>query len=157
MNELIETCDYWIVSEHLIFKPNFYGSLNKYTNLLNKYTHLIFSNYDECVYDHKSLCVYLQFNQPIQLNQNLTQSDYQFDYKIYTDCFSVSIQMLRKDNVESENKKKLNKKNKNSSKTCDFEMFKNFISNKNRVNGLLFKKYNKEIFRKYKWYGYLHL
>ena len=43
-----------------------------------------------------------------------------------------------------------------SSKTCDFEKFKNFISNKNRVNGLLFKKYIKEIFRKYKWYGYLN-
>ena len=43
-----------------------------------------------------------------------------------------------------------------SSKTCDFEKFKSFISNKNRINSLLFKKYNKEIFRKYKWYGYLN-
>ncbi len=43
-----------------------------------------------------------------------------------------------------------------SSKTCDFEKFKSFISNKNRINSLLFEKYNKEIFRKYKWYGYLN-
>ncbi len=34
------------------------------------------------------------------------QSNYVFDYKIYTDGYSVSIQMLRKDNVESEKQKK---------------------------------------------------
>ncbi len=250
----------------------------------------------------------------VKLDESIfTQSNYQFDYKIYTDCYSVSIQMLRKDEVENEKKKKLNKKNKKkrlkeetkdmdenqkkkykikleneqkkkeiefklklkekrdkekeefkklpkeqqkeiiekrkkeqqekkienqiecaylddltdiqfkeldnndwcvvdpgltnilnmknkkgkkyrysnrkrakitkrlkyqrliknykdknnitkvenelssySSKTCDFEKFKSFISNKNRINSLLFEKYNKEIFRKYKWYGYLN-
>jgi hypothetical protein len=40
------------------------------------------------------------------------QSNYIFDYKIYTDCYSVSIQMLRKDKVEDEKKKKENMKNK---------------------------------------------
>jgi len=266
----------------------------------------ILSNIEK--YKKKLWSKFVKLDEPI-----FTQSNYQFDYKIYTDCYSVSIQMLRKDNVESENKKKLNKKNKKSklkeatkdmneeqkkeykmkleeeqkkkeiefklklkekkdkekeefkklpkeqqkeiiekrkkeqlekkienkierayiddltdiqlkeldtnnwcvidpginsiltmknkkgkryrysnrkrakitkrlkyqrliknykdknditkvenelsnysSKTCDFEKFKNFISNKNRINSLLFEKYNKEIFRKYKWYGYLN-
>ncbi len=41
-----------------------------------------------------------------------TQSNYKFDYKIYTDCFSVSIQMIHKDFIESEKNKKDNMKNK---------------------------------------------
>jgi hypothetical protein len=43
-----------------------------------------------------------------------------------------------------------------NSKSCNIEKFKDFIKNKNRVNNLLFEKYNDEIFRKYKWYGYLN-
>jgi hypothetical protein len=43
-----------------------------------------------------------------------------------------------------------------NSKSVNFIKFKDFILNKNRVNGLLFEKYNNEIFRKYKWYGFLN-
>ena len=43
-----------------------------------------------------------------------------------------------------------------NSKSVNFIKFKDFILNKNRVNGLLFDKYNNEIFRKYKWYGFLN-
>ncbi len=43
-----------------------------------------------------------------------------------------------------------------NSKSVNFNKFKDFILNKNRVNGLLFDKYNNEIFRKYKWYGFLN-
>ena len=43
-----------------------------------------------------------------------------------------------------------NELTKYNSKTCDFEKFKEFIKNKNKVNGMLFDKYNREIFRKYK-------
>ena len=49
-----------------------------------------------------------------------------------------------------------NELTKYNSKTCNFEKFKEFIKNKNKINGVLFDKYNKEIFRKYKWYGYLN-
>lgn len=49
-----------------------------------------------------------------------------------------------------------NELTKYNSKTCDFEKFKEFIKNKNKINGMLFDKYNREIFRKYKWYGYLN-
>ena len=43
-----------------------------------------------------------------------------------------------------------------NSRTCNLEKFKEFIKNKNKINTMLFEKYNKEIFRKYKWYGYLN-
>ena len=49
-----------------------------------------------------------------------------------------------------------NELTKYNSKTCNFEKFKEFIKNKNKINGMLFNKYNKEIFRKYKWYGFLN-
>ena len=50
------------------------------------------------------------------------QSNYIFDYKIYTDCYSVSIQMLHNDKVDVQKEMKLNKKNKrkeNKEKTKD--------------------------------------
>ncbi len=49
-----------------------------------------------------------------------------------------------------------NELTKYNSKTCNFDKFKEFIKNKNKINNMLFSKYNKEIFRKYKWYGYLN-
>ncbi len=52
--------------------------------------------------------------------------------------------------------KKENELTKYNSRTCNFEKFKEFIKNKNKINSELFEKYNNEIFRKYKWYGYLN-
>jgi hypothetical protein len=49
-----------------------------------------------------------------------------------------------------------NELTKYNSKTCDLNKFKEFIKNKNKINSMLFDKYNREIFRKYKWYGYLN-
>ena len=49
-----------------------------------------------------------------------------------------------------------NELTKYNSRTCDFDKFKEFIKNKNKINSMLFDKYNREIFRKYKWYGYLN-
>ena len=43
-----------------------------------------------------------------------------------------------------------------NSKSCNLEKFKTYILNKNRINKVLFEEYNKEIFRKYKWYGYIN-
>jgi hypothetical protein len=43
-----------------------------------------------------------------------------------------------------------------SSKTCDFELFKDFIYNKNQINRELFNDYAAERFRQYKWYGYIN-
>ena len=49
-----------------------------------------------------------------------------------------------------------NELSKYNSKTTNFNKFKEYITNKNRINNMLFDKYNNEIFRKYKWYGFLH-
>ena len=53
-------------------------------------------------------------------NSVFKQSNYVFDYKIYTDGYSVSIQMLKTDKVESEKQRKQNankKRNENKQKT----------------------------------------
>jgi hypothetical protein len=53
------------------------------------------------------------WNKFFNLNDDIFyQSNYTFDYKIYTDCFSVSIQMICKDNIEESKKKKDNMKAK---------------------------------------------
>jgi hypothetical protein len=43
-----------------------------------------------------------------------------------------------------------------NSKTCDYKKFKKYIRNKNIINEELFDKYKEDIFRKYKWYGYIN-
>jgi len=49
-----------------------------------------------------------------------------------------------------------NELSKYNSKSCNLDKFKEYITNKNRINKLLFEKYNEKIFRKYKWYGYIN-
>ena len=43
-----------------------------------------------------------------------------------------------------------------NSKSCDYKNFKKYIKNKNIVNKKLFNKYKLDVFRKYKWYGYIN-
>lgn len=43
-----------------------------------------------------------------------------------------------------------------NSKSCDFDKFKAYIKKKNEINQVLFEKYEAEVFRKYKWYGYIN-
>lgn len=43
-----------------------------------------------------------------------------------------------------------------NSKTCDIEKFKKYIEEKNKVNDNLFKLYENEKFRQYKWYAYIN-
>lgn len=49
-----------------------------------------------------------------------------------------------------------NELSKYNSKTCNWDNFKQYINAKNRINKLLFEKYENQIFRKYKWYSYLN-
>ena len=49
-----------------------------------------------------------------------------------------------------------NELSKYNSKTCDFDKFKEYVKEKNKINKLLFEAYEDEIFRKYKWYGYIN-
>ena len=43
-----------------------------------------------------------------------------------------------------------------NSKTCYIKKFKEYIKEKNQLNDKLFIKYEKELFRRYKWYSYLN-
>jgi hypothetical protein len=49
-----------------------------------------------------------------------------------------------------------NELSKYNSKTCNFDKFKEYIKEKNKINEQLFEAYEDEIFRKYKWYGYIN-
>ena len=43
-----------------------------------------------------------------------------------------------------------------NSKTCKYEDFINFITNKNKTNEILLEKYKDDYFRKYKWYSHIN-
>lgn len=43
-----------------------------------------------------------------------------------------------------------------NSKSVNYKKFKKFIKKKNELNKVLLEKYQNEIFRKYKWYGYIN-
>ena len=43
-----------------------------------------------------------------------------------------------------------------NSKSCILDEFKKFIKIKNELNKVLLEKYKEDIFRKYKWYGYIN-
>jgi hypothetical protein len=49
-----------------------------------------------------------------------------------------------------------NKLSEFNSKSCNLDEFKKFIKNKNEINKVLLDKYKEDIFRKYKWYGYIN-
>jgi hypothetical protein len=43
-----------------------------------------------------------------------------------------------------------------NSKTCNYNKFKDYIKNKNKINNELMEKYSVDIFRQYKWYGFIN-
>lgn len=43
-----------------------------------------------------------------------------------------------------------------NSKSCIYDKFKKYVQKKNIVNKILLKKYENDVFRKYKWYGYIN-
>lgn len=69
----------------------------------------------------------------------------------------LKYQKLIKNYKEKHNISKIeNELSKYNSKSCNYEKFKNFILNKNRINKILVKKYQNDIFRKYKWYSFIN-
>jgi hypothetical protein len=58
-------------------------------------------------YKNKLWSLFFNLDNPI-----FSQKSYSFDYRILTDCFSVSIQLIHNSFIESEIKKKMNMKNK---------------------------------------------
>jgi hypothetical protein len=66
------------------------------------------------------------------------------------------MRMLKKYKDKNNITKIENELSKYNSKTCIWDNFKQYINAKNRINKLLFEKYENQIFRKYKWYSYLN-
>ena len=78
----METKDYWIYENKVIFKPKFNGKLDDYIDIISKYNELIFSNYDDCNITIKTNNKYCdeykqnykssKFNQQVTIPQNIT-------------------------------------------------------------------------------------
>lgn len=91
---MIETKDYWIVNNKLIFKYNFNSLINVCIDLISKYDELIFSNYNDMIMcletnnDHSSKYYEnykkSKFNKKIKLPENLLNVNfgYSFNQKV---------------------------------------------------------------------------
>ena len=62
---------------------------------------------DIFTYKHQIWNLFFKLNNPI-----FKQNHYSFDYRISTDCFGVSIQLIHNNHIEKSNQQKLNMKNK---------------------------------------------
>ena len=79
---MMETEDYWIYENKVIFKYNFNAKLDNYFDIITKCNELIFSNYDDCnitiITNNTFYYEYIQdfeiskFNQPLTIPQNIT-------------------------------------------------------------------------------------
>jgi hypothetical protein len=67
--------------------------------------------------------------------------------------YQTLIQNYRNKNGISEIEKQLTTFN---SKSCIYKNFQMYIKQKNKINSKLLKKYENNIFRKYKWYGFIN-
>ena len=78
----METTDYWIYEDKIIFKPNFNDKLDNYFDIISKYNELIFSNYDDYniifktnnkyCNEYEQNFKYSIFNKQIIIPQNIT-------------------------------------------------------------------------------------
>ena len=82
----METKDYWIYDNKIIFKPNFNNKLDDYDydyiDIISKHNELIFSNYNDCSITIKTNNIYCNkykqnykesnFNQQVIIPQNVT-------------------------------------------------------------------------------------
>ena len=78
----METKDYWIYKNKIIFKPDFNAKLDDYQDIIIKYNELIFSDYDDYNITIKTNNEYQEeyiknyksskFNQEITITENVT-------------------------------------------------------------------------------------
>ena len=86
-------------------------------------------------------------------NPVFNQTNYSFDYRISTDCMSVSIQLIHKDYIQKEKDKKTNMKNKKTEmknkckdmKQEEKEKYKNELNIKKKNDNEKIKLKNKEV------------
>ena len=78
----METIDYWIYENKIIFKPKFNNKLDDYLDIIRKYNELIFSNYNDYNIEietngnykiiYKSVYRSSIFNQSVIIPENVT-------------------------------------------------------------------------------------
>ena len=78
----METKDYWIYENKIIFKHYFNDKLDNYIDIISKYNELIFSNYDDCniiIKTNNKWCIEYKenyksskFNQQVIIPENVT-------------------------------------------------------------------------------------
>ena len=85
----METIDYWIYENKLIFKPNFSNKLDTYLDIISKYNEIIFSNYDYLDITIKTNNEYYEgyrnyklskFNQQIIIPENVTHLTFGYHF-----------------------------------------------------------------------------
>jgi hypothetical protein len=81
-----------------------------------------------------------------------TKSDV-YGEKLLNDKKNTIILIDNKEKSVEEIESELSLYNSNS---CSLQICKNFIQTKNRINMILMKYYEKEMYRKYKWYSYIN-
>ena len=87
---MIETTDYWLIDNKIIFKPKFNSSLGVYDHILSQCNELVFSNYDDVLICVETLNKYTnkyhknfktsKFYQKVQLPTNLTSLTFGYDF-----------------------------------------------------------------------------
>ena len=82
----METEDYWIYENKIIFRYNYNGDISQYYHIIDKYSEILFTNYDniyKIINEHnmhygefpvKYIMPYCsEFNQPIIISENITR------------------------------------------------------------------------------------
>src|SRR3990167_3602416 len=87
---MMETEDYWIYENKIIFKPDFNTKLDDYFDIITKYNELIFSNYDDCDITIKTNMIWCyeymknykssMLNQQIIIPENVTHLNFGNDF-----------------------------------------------------------------------------
>src|SRR3990167_1116873 len=87
---MMETEDYWIYENKIIFKPDFNTKLDDYFDIITKYNELIFSNYDDCditiktnniwCYEYMKNYKSSMLNQQIIIPKNVTHLTFGYDF-----------------------------------------------------------------------------
>ena len=85
----METKDYWIYENKIIFKHNFIAKLDYYIDIITKYNELIFSNYDDYNITIKTNNEYQE-----EYIKNYKSSKFNQEITIPEKCYSFNFWLL---------------------------------------------------------------
>src|SRR3990167_3701518 len=86
----METQNYWIYKNKIIFKPEFNDKLDDYINIISEYDELIFSNYDDYnitietnnthFFKYNTNHTSSSFNHQVTIPENITHLIFGYDF-----------------------------------------------------------------------------